>query len=259
MEKPIELVWAGEFISPERGWKHLTRTLIEYELMIVTEGELFIADEQEEYRVQAGEYLIMPPTRFQHGTQECKCRFFWLHFNGASRPASLSLPAHGKYTDGEKISEIMKLLFQAEMRQQRGIQSHYLTSVLLAELAAQAHVEFTAEAEPDARRALCEKVKSYAHWQRFSNLRVSDLARELGYHEKYLSTVFRETEGITLKRYLTNRRMTEARRLLLETDFTVAEVGYYLNFESPHNFCRAFKADAGVTPSEFRNQTRQTE
>ena len=72
---------------------------------------------------------------------------------------------------------------------------------------------------------------------------MGDLARELGYHEKYLSAVFRAQEGITLKHYLVRQRVAEAKRLLLETGYTMTEVAYYLNFQTPHNFARFFKTE----------------
>lgn len=254
LEKPVRLAWAGEFNSPERGWKHLTRVLIDYELMIVTEGELKIGDENENYSVRAGEYLIMSPTRYQHGTEECKCRFFWLHFSAPALPASLSLPPQGKFSDGEKIARIMKALFLAESEKHGGLRSGYLATELLFEVASQNDEIQPSAAPPDSAHALCERVKGLISSKLFSELRVKEIADELGYHEKYLSAVFRKTEGITLKSYLTKRRMEEAKRILLETNFTVAEVAYCLNFDDPHNFSRFFKHEEGVTPSEFRNR-----
>ena len=92
--------------------------------------------------------------------------------------------------------------------------------------------------------------------KRFADVRVKEIADELGYHEKYLSAVFRKTEGITLKRYISAFRIGEAKRILLETEFTVAEVAYCLNFDDPHNFSRFFKQEEGVTPSEYRSLNR---
>ena len=86
LTRPVQLLWFGEFISPERGWKHLTRRLFEYELFAVTEGVLYIADDDREYEVRAGEYFIMSPTRRQHGTRVCRCRFYWMHFRCPALP-----------------------------------------------------------------------------------------------------------------------------------------------------------------------------
>lgn len=251
LNSPAKLIWFGEFVSPKRGWKHLTRTLYEYELMIVTEGTLFIADEKREYVVGAGEYLIMSPTRSQHGTQECSCRFYWLHFQCESLPASVSLPAQGRYPDGEGLAGLINRLFEAERREPRGVRSHYLASELILELASERENEAQTPL-PSPQQVLTEKIKNYVEWHRFSDIRVFDIASELGYHEKYLSAVFRETEGISLKQYLLQKRLHEAERLLLDTDYTVAEVAYYLNFRSPHNFSRFFKTQKALSPVEYR-------
>ena len=245
------MLWFGEFISPERGWKHLTRRLLEYELMIVTEGELYIADETKEYHVQAGEYLVMSPTRFQHGTRECRCRFYWLHFRCPALPATVSLPPHGRFSDGNTIGTLAELLLASEREAPRGVRSHYLATQLILELCrGQESAEPQRELSPKERRV--ESAKSFIAYHRFSEIKVADIARELGYHEKYLSAVFHESEGVTLKRYLIARRLDEAKRLLLETDYTVAEVSYYLNFLSPHNFSRFFKQETGISAGEFR-------
>ena len=135
LEEPVRLLWFGEFISPEKGWRHLTRRLFEYEMMVVTEGELYIADADREYRVRAGEYLIMSPTRLQHGTRECRCRFYWMHFRASAMPVSLSLPPVGSYKSREAVEGLAALLLSSEAEEPRSFKSRYLATALLIELA----------------------------------------------------------------------------------------------------------------------------
>lgn len=70
----------GKFQAPSSEWMHLTRNLVNFELMVVTEGTLFLADEHRFYTVQPGEYLLLPPTIHQHGFRKSCCSFHWLHF-----------------------------------------------------------------------------------------------------------------------------------------------------------------------------------
>ena len=70
----------GKFQSPSPEWMHLTRNLVNFELMVVTEGTLFIADERRSYEAHPGEYLLLPPTVHQHGSKKGSCSFYWLHF-----------------------------------------------------------------------------------------------------------------------------------------------------------------------------------
>lgn len=255
LNAPIQLLWFGEFISPERNWKHLTRRLFEYELFIVTEGVLFIADEEREHEVRAGEYLIMPPTVFQHGTRVCRCRFYWLHFRCPALPASVSMPAQGSFSDADAVRAIAKKLMQAEAAEPRGVRSRYLASMLLLELREQALADAPEDGGVNSSaEQLCERIKEFVFFHRFSDVKVREIARELGYHEKYLSAVFHRTEGVTLKAYIDAQRCAEAKRLLLESRLTVTEVAYYLNFPDPHSFARFFKTTTGRTATQFREE-----
>ena len=255
LENPVRLVWFGEFVSPERDWKHLTRHLLEYELFLVTEGVLYIADDRREYTVKAGEYLIMSPTPRQRGTRVCKCRFYWLHFHCPSLPAQVSLPDHGAIPNLNAAVDTAKQLIVQEGKDHRGLLSHYLASALLLLLAQEKRGE---DLPVSANVNLCNKIKEYVTWHRFSDLRIGAIAQEFGYHEKYLSAVFSQTEGVTLKKYIKQQRLKEAKRLLLESDYTVTEVAYYLNFASPHNFSRFFKLGTGKTPLEWRDEMRKS-
>jgi len=45
-----------------------------------------------------------------------------------------------------------------------------------------------------------------------------------------------------------------ARRLLCDTDSSIAEISFELGYSGPNNFVRAFKRISGVTPTEFRKR-----
>jgi len=44
----------------------------------------------------------------------------------------------------------------------------------------------------------------------------------------------------------------EAKRLLVHTEYTVAEIAAILSFSDPSVFGRWFKAQAGMSPGQFR-------
>lgn len=64
--------------------------------------------------------------------------------------------------------------------------------------------------------------------------------------------VFRELVGVTPHRYLLERRLTHAARLLAGGDMPVAEVCFASGFGSLTRFNAAFRAAHGVTPTEHR-------
>jgi AraC family transcriptional regulator, transcriptional activator of pobA len=55
-----------------------------------------------------------------------------------------------------------------------------------------------------------------------------------------------------LKKILQNRLMQEARKRLLSTELSVAEIAYQLNFNDNSYFNKVFKVHTGITPKKFR-------
>jgi len=52
-----------------------------------------------------------------------------------------------------------------------------------------------------------------------------------------------------------DRLLLEAKRLLLYSNVSIAEVGYYLGFDDPAYFTRFFTKAAGTSPRGFRQRT----
>lgn len=83
------------------------------------------------------------------------------------------------------------------------------------------------------------------------------LARELEVSSGHLSRTFRRVTGRTLERYLMERRVELARRLLLEPVVSVSEVADICGFSDPTYFARVFRKILGCSPSEYtKNPTR---
>jgi transcriptional regulator GlxA family with amidase domain len=55
-------------------------------------------------------------------------------------------------------------------------------------------------------------------------------------------------------RYVMQLRMRDARRLLVETDLSIAEVARHTGFEDPLYFSRSFRKLAGVSPRLYRER-----
>ena len=68
----------------------------------------------------------------------------------------------------------------------------------------------------------------------------------------YLSRIFHDRVGVSPIRYLTDLRMKNARRLLADTDLSVREIAELVGYTDPFYFSKAFKAAAGVNPTQFR-------
>lgn len=83
-------------------------------------------------------------------------------------------------------------------------------------------------------------------------LSLRDVAQSVGMTPGYLTTVVRRRTGRTVQEWILQRRMTEARRLLSETDLPIAEIARRTGLPDPGYFSRQFRRTFGVTPRNWR-------
>lgn len=83
-------------------------------------------------------------------------------------------------------------------------------------------------------------------------LSLRDVAAEVGLTPGHLTTVVRRRTGRTVQQWITERRLREARRLLHDTDLTVAAVAARVGFRDAGYFVRRFRAEHGVPPGRWR-------
>lgn len=79
-----------------------------------------------------------------------------------------------------------------------------------------------------------------------------EVAAAAGVCESYLRKLFNEDLGVTPKKYILDMRIKRAEQLLSEDCFNITETAYKCGFASVYHFCRAFKANTGITPSQYR-------
>lgn len=95
--------------------------------------------------------------------------------------------------------------------------------------------------------------------QRFGEqLSLRDVARAIGMTPAYLTTVVRRRTGRTVQDWITERRMTEARRLLADSDLSITEVARRVGMLDPGYFTRVFRRETGMPPRTWRDRVAAT-
>ena len=83
-------------------------------------------------------------------------------------------------------------------------------------------------------------------------LSLSVLAEEFHLNPQYISQLFKNEIGVNFLAYLTGIRMEKAKKLLLSSSLSVAEVAERSGYADYRVFTKAFKKSEGVTPSQYR-------
>ena len=88
-------------------------------------------------------------------------------------------------------------------------------------------------------------------------LKVSDYAKLLQVSRSHLNEELRRHTGRSASDHIHDRLLLEARRLLVYSPMTVAQIAYELQFQDPSYFGRFFRLRTGISPGTFR-QTEQS-
>ncbi|TVX99437.1 helix-turn-helix domain-containing protein [Paenibacillus cremeus] len=100
-------------------------------------------------------------------------------------------------------------------------------------------------------KQLIENVLATIHSSYMKDISLESCSDLHGTYPKRLSLGFKQVTGQTFSDYLTQFRLNEAKRLLLETDEPVGEIALKVGYQPPY-FNRLFKKNEGLTPGQFR-------
>ncbi len=98
---------------------------------------------------------------------------------------------------------------------------------------------------------LISNVMDYINGHIAEEITMERLSRNFYFNSRYLSKLFREYTGITIRTYIIEKRVALAKRLLNE-GCNVSEACCQSGFNDYANFLRSFKKYTGISPGRFR-------
>lgn len=275
---PVLFSRAGKFEALDENWIHSYSKLEDYELIIVTHNKLYIKYQDVKYTVNEGEYLLLAPSnkktndaeinQQRKGFQKSKCSFYWMHFNchDVSPRSTLNLDLINDGRENILLPVFSKLIIPEKVlllmvRLQDSVQSGYSTSytnllstLILSEIANQHLFQYKNEPQfvNQGSRQLFNEISGYIIHEIHKPLKVSDIARQFNYNEKYLSKLFKRFSGMSLKQYILNQKITQADFLLVDSSISVSEISQRLGYSSYHSFERSYVNCRSMTPTAYR-------
>lgn len=85
---------------------------------------------------------------------------------------------------------------------------------------------------------------------------LEDFSREFNYSLSHASKFFKDKTGMTFSEAKQFYRIQKAKRLLLSSNYSIAEISQMCGFNYYHLFHKVFKNNSGMTPLEFRKSNR---
>ena len=101
---------------------------------------------------------------------------------------------------------------------------------------------------------LVKQVLYYIDDHLYEQITLKNLSDYTQKNATHLSTEFKKAVGHTIHKYIIQKKIAEAKHLLLFTSQSYKEIALQLSFSSQSHFIQSFKRIEDMTPLEFRNK-----
>lgn len=106
-------------------------------------------------------------------------------------------------------------------------------------------------------RQIIVEIMEYIDENYGEDIQLSAIATKYYRDVTYVSKLFKEYTGINYTDYLMNKRVEEAKKLLLSTDLPVEELANKVGYNNVIYFRKVFKAKTNMSPGQYRKESRK--
>lgn len=109
------------------------------------------------------------------------------------------------------------------------------------------------DVDPNSQLGGVERARQYmdSHFHD-ANLSIQHIAAAADLSRYHFSRLFKQTYDSSPYEYLSNKRMNQAKELLLTTQLPSAQIAQRVGFNDYPYFCNVFKKHVGMTPKQYR-------
>lgn len=133
--------------------------------------------------------------------------------------------------------------------------NHYLELLLIS---MQRDTEITCNSFiEDKSNQDCQNIKEYLDEHFSENITLDTLSEKSGMNKYYLVHSFTKQYLRSPISYLNEKRIDESKKLLENTDHSIAEIAQLIGFSSQSYFSQAFKKKTLMTPNEYRHSVKR--
>jgi len=288
LNTPLGYCTSGKFVCKAGNAVHPSRNLDTFVLLFGNEGEYGIEQNNTEYHLVPGSFLILFPHFNHRGTCPSTpgLSHYWCHFTipgayklleestaqplirsfltdpatesydftGVPRPASLILPEYGRVASTERYRLLFRSLIDCS-RSMHGYRSRLcdlITMQLLYELSGD-FLSLWKNNNNGKQKALTEDVIEYIRLNAANLKSTRQVADAFGYNPEYLSTFLQKNTGLSTIAHINQSKIEEAKKLLLSTNLTISEIAPLCGIADVKYFSKLFHRLTDTTPSEYRN------
>jgi len=196
------------------------------------------------YTVKKGDVIYLPKSLYFKRRVVEPITFY--HIRLSEDEAYADMGGLLRYKDIAGVEAVVKLLAQSD---EKNVELDRARNVLLESLFCRLKIERCSRSEYDANILRCI---DYMNGHLAEDGDLSTFCAVSGYSKTVLIEKFKQSYGMTPIRYFICLRMNEARRLLVDTKYSISEIAERCGFHCPYYFSNTFKTQFGQSPSRYR-------
>lgn len=245
----------GSYSVLEKGWKWKDVTTANNKLYLVEEGELVVEVNNTVTIAKRGDLILIPAYQLHSCslTNKNHAKKYWIHFSMKKGSSDFfddySLPSVVQVSDIKSVSKIFLETINASSLQEpiRSLKTSkgIFELVLLYLSKCDLLIEKSSESQ-------IEQAVEFLNVNYHENFTLEELAFKFGYTPNYFIKKFKNKTGYTPIKYLTEKKIEEAKKLLEFTDLSVSKIMERVGFLDAAYFSKVFKKALGYSPRNFR-------
>jgi AraC family transcriptional regulator len=154
----------------------------------------------------------------------------------------------------QAITSLRQMLSSSEVGAE--LEANYIVRALLARIVSKYATMLSDRQDHQHFLPRIQSTLNYIEYNLHGCISVSQLAKEAGLGQAQYARLFKRTMNTTFHQYVINRRVEKARKLLVETRMSAAEIAFECGFADQVHLTRFFKKITGATPIKFRRAGR---
>lgn len=104
----------------------------------------------------------------------------------------------------------------------------------------------------DSASELMDRIDSHIKTNIAAPLSLQNVSELFGVSHPYMSRIYGKYKEMTFNEYITNLRVSEAKRFISEhPKMLMKDIAEIVGYQDQHNFCKVFKLITGVRPTEY--------
>lgn len=227
-----------------------------YLFVLVNEGEATFFHKNGVIRLKKHDLLVMCPGEKIHYIAETPWSIQWVGLYGQTVEKYmrlLSIDGEDPIVEVEEYDDMETLL--DDLYEMMGDRSEYSRCRQIALI----YQFFSLLLRNSSKKSVVdipESAKRIIDYNFNKNITVKDISNMLYLSPEHLTRQFTDRYRLSPKEYLIEKRIAFAKKLLTESTACIREISNSVGYEDQLYFSRIFKKKTGLSPLEFRKQSR---